>query len=196
MDTEDKNRSVVGRREFMTSCARIACVTALCGGGAYLVSSKGKENPADVNNHVWQIDPSKCIQCGNCATECVLAVSAVKCVHLYSACGYCDLCGAYFQPGTKELTTGAENQLCPTGAIRRTYIEEPYYEYNIDENLCIGCAECVKGCDAFGNGSLVLQVRHDRCLNCNECNIAKSCPAQAFRRVPSSSPSLIERKST
>ena len=45
-------------------------------------------------------------------------------------------------------------------------------EYIIDEELCIGCAKCVKGCAAFGNGSLHLQVRHDRCLNCNECTIA------------------------
>ena len=42
---------------------------------------------------VWQIDPQKCTQCGLCATECVLTPSAVKCVHAYELCWYCDLCG-------------------------------------------------------------------------------------------------------
>ena len=66
------------------------------------------------------------------------------------------------------------------------------HEYTIDEPLCIGCAKCVKGCNAFGNGSLFLQVRHDRCLNCNECSIAAACPSQAYKRVPSNEPYLIK----
>jgi electron transport complex protein RnfB len=33
-------------------------------------------------------------------------------------------------------------------------------------------------------------VRHDRCLNCNECAIARVCPADAFRRVPVDQPYL------
>ena len=41
---------------------------------------------------VWQIDPDKCTQCGGCATECVLEVSAVKCIHAFAMCGYCKLC--------------------------------------------------------------------------------------------------------
>jgi len=41
------------------------------------------------------------------------------------------------------------------------------------------------------NGSLYLQVRHDVCVNCNECAIAVACPAQAFVRVPASSPNLL-----
>lgn len=142
--------------------------------------------------HVWQIDPRKCIGCGRCATHCVLTESAVKCVHAYSMCGYCDLCTGYFDPDPKALETGAENQLCPTGAIRRRFIEEPYFEFTIDEKLCIGCAKCVVGCAAFGNGSLFLQVRHDRCLNCNECAIARVCPSQAFVRVPADRPYLMK----
>ena len=110
-------------------------------------------------NEVWQIDPEKCTACGKCATECVLEESAVKCVHSYAICGYCDLCTGYFEPDPNDRNTGAENQLCPLGAIERHFIEEPYYEYSIIEPLCIGCAKCVKGCNAFGNGSLHLQVR-------------------------------------
>jgi len=140
---------------------------------------------------VWQLDPAKCIQCGRCATSCVLTPSAVKCVHVYAMCGYCDLCGGYFKPETKTLNTGAENQLCPTNAIKRRFIEDPFFEYTIDEPLCIGCGKCVKGCGAFGNGSLQLQVRHDRCVNCNECSIARNCPSEAFSRVPANNPSLL-----
>jgi electron transport complex protein RnfB len=106
-------------------------------------------------------------------------------------CGYCDLCGGYFRPETKDLTTAAENQLCPTSAIKRKYIEDPFFQYDIDEALCIGCAKCVKGCGSFGNGSLQLQVRQNLCDNCNECAIARDCPAGAFSRVPSDSPYIF-----
>ena len=141
---------------------------------------------------VWQIDPYTCASCGNCATYCVLENSAVKCVQVYAICGYCDFCPGYFELGASVLEPGAENELCPTGAISRTFVEEPYYEYTIDELLCIGCAKCVKGCAAFGNGSFFLQVRHDRCLNCNECAIAVACPSGAFRRVPADRPYLLK----
>ena len=141
---------------------------------------------------VWQLDPNKCVQCGRCQTECVLNPSAVKCVHAYALCGYCKLCFGYFRPDAPELSTGAENQMCPTGAIKRTFVEDPYFEYRIDEALCVACGKCVKGCNAFGNGSLFLQVRHDRCLNCNECSIARACPADAYRRVPADQPYLFK----
>ncbi len=141
---------------------------------------------------VWQIDPYQCNSCGRCATECVLPQSAVKCVHVYAICGYCELCTGFFDPNPLELDTGAENQLCPTGAIRRAFIEDPYYSYTIDEDLCNGCARCVKGCNAFGNGSLFLQIRHNLCLDCNECSIAAACPAQAVGRVPAREPYLLK----
>jgi len=145
---------------------------------------------------VWQLDPEKCLQCGQCATYCVLDPSAVKCVHAFVLCGYCDLCFGYFPPGTEPDAAfdrpSAESQLCPTEAIRRKWVEGPYYEYSIDEALCIGCGKCVKGCNIFGNGSLFLQARHDRCLNCNECSIAAACPAKAWRRVPADRPYLLK----
>ena len=144
---------------------------------------------------VWQIDPAKCLRCGRCATECVLEQSAVKCVHTYALCGYCQLCTGYFVPEPNDLNTAAENQLCPTAAIKRTFVEDPYYQYIIDEKLCIGCAKCVEGCNRFGNGSLFLQVRHDRCLNCNECSIARGCPGDAFRRIPVDQAYLLKTSS-
>lgn len=135
---------------------------------------------------VWQIDPFKCIQCGRCATTCVMTPSAVKCVHAYELCGYCDLCTGFFEAQPNALNTGAENQLCPTNALQRKFIEEPYFQYTVDDKRCIGCGKCVKGCTAFGNGSLFLQIRHDRCVNCNECSIARACPAQAITRIAAS----------
>ena len=141
---------------------------------------------------VWQLDPAKCVQCGQCATRCVLTPSAVTCVHSHVICGYCKLCFGYFQPGVTRLDESAEQQLCPVGAIRRTLVEHPYYEYRIDESLCVGCGKCVKGCTTFGNGSLYLQARHNRCLNCNECSIARDCPADAWRRVPAETPYLLK----
>ena len=181
-----KKDKVSSRREFINKGVRLTLGLTVVGTGAMALSrrSGGEE-------YVWQIDPFKCTQCGRCATECVMAKSAVKCVHAYDLCGYCDLCGGYFKPGAK-LQTGAENQLCPTAAIQRKFIEEPYFEYIIDEELCIGCAKCVKGCSAFGNGSLHLQIRHDRCKNCNQCAIATSCPSKAISRVPANKPYIIK----
>ena len=148
---------------------------------------------AESGSMVWQIDPERCISCGRCATECVLTPSAVKCVHAYALCGYCKLCFGLLRDRRTGNTTAAENNRCPTDAIKRTFIEDPYYEMYIDEQLCIGCAKCVKGCNAFGNGSMFLQIRHDRCVNCNQCAIANACPSHAISRVPASRPYRLKK---
>ena len=184
MNAENPKRD---RRAFLGDALRVAGALGIGGAVASLAVRKGRSSKL-----VWQLDPAKCISCGNCATYCVLDESAVKCVHNFTMCGYCDLCTGYFHPEPIALNSGAENQLCPTGAIKRAYVEDPYFEYTIDERLCIGCGKCVKGCNAFGNGSLQLQVRHDRCQNCNECAIAAACPSQAFRRVPADEPYLLK----
>ena len=177
-----ENNENVTRRRFLRNGFYGGCLAGLGGLAGFLA---GRSSADDM---VWQIDPQICIACGNCATHCVLAESAVKCVQVYGICGYCDYCPGFHQPAARALDTGAENELCPTGAIKRRFIEEPYYEYSLDEALCIGCGKCVKGCAAFGNGSLFLQVRHDRCLNCNECSLAAACPSGAFQRVPAREP--------
>lgn len=161
----------------------------LLGAGTTLIFRRGRKERT-----VWQLDPQKCIACSRCATHCVMTPSAVKCVQLNPICGYCKLCTGYFEPQPNALNTAAENQVCPTGAIKRRALEDPYYEYMIDEPLCIGCGKCVVGCVLFGNGSFFLQVRHDRCLNCNECSIAKVCPADAWSRVPVSQPYLFRHQ--
>ncbi len=146
-----------GRREFIRAAA-----AAALGGGVWLAATPSAETT------VWQIDPSKCVQCGQCTTHCVMNPSAVKCVHATRICGYCDLCSGFLQPGSPKLDTGAENELCPTAAITRTFVEDPYFASKIDEERCVGCGKCVKGCGKFGN----------------ECAIARQCPAQAIHRVP------------
>lgn len=186
MPVPDASPTPQRRRDFLR--------LALSGGASLTViglalAAARKPRAGDL---VWQIDPAKCVQCGRCATECVLKPSAVKCVHAYRMCGYCKLCFGYFQPGTPNLNEGAENQLCPTGALQRKFVEPPYYQYTIIEPLCVGCAKCVKGCNTFGNGSLFLQIRHDRCVHCNECAIAQACPAQAIRRVPATEAYLLK----
>ena len=170
------------RRELLAGGIRGACVVGL-GGAIGVLADYGS-----ADEMVWQIDPMTCNRCGKCATNCVLEISAVKCIHAFGMCGYCDYCTGFFLPDPAGRNAGAENQLCPTGAIVRKFVETPYYEYTIDEELCVGCGKCAKGCAAFGNGSLYLQIRHDRCVNCNECAIAAACPAQAIARVPAGKP--------
>ena len=165
---------------------RVSSGVGVGGVGAFLAV---KRVSADT---VWQIDPDICVQCGNCETECVLSPSAVKCVHAFDVCGYCDLCSGYLQPGAPDLDTSAESRLCPTDAIKRTFIEDPYYEYVIDEQLCIACGRCVEGCSAFGNSSLFLQIRHDRCANCNACSIARNCPSSAIHRISADKAYLLK----
>ena len=204
------------RRDFLRSCGRGVILgsaailtgtlltrrqlTAPCGNDSCTGCSAEKQckftRKVSSEKFVWQIDPRKCVQCGQCATQCVLNLSAVKCIHSYSMCGYCKLCFGFFQPGANALNEAAENQVCPTGAIKRKFIEDPYYEYRIDESLCNGCGKCVKGCSTFGNGSLHLQVSHDICVNCNECAIARACPSGAFKRVSTDKPYMYKHELT
>lgn len=180
----------IDRRGFVGDGIRVMGAIGLTGLAGALAARTG-----DNENLVWQLDPDECMGCTNCQTYCVLDVSAVKAVQCFPLCGYCDVCPGYFD--TNERTTAAENQLCPTGALVREFKMEQSgnqrrFEYRIDdESLCIGCGKCVKGC-AEMNGSLYLQVRHDRCLNCNECAIAVACPTEAFRRVPADLAVLLQ----
>ncbi len=178
------------RREFLKrGMGFLLGAGAAAAGGGAVIRSLVRGNSTDT---VWQIDPYVCVHCGSCANTCVLKPSAVKAVHAFDVCGYCDLCSGYLRQGARRLDTGAESQICPTGAIKRTYIEDPYFEYRVDEDLCIGCSNCARACRAFGNGSLFVQIRHDRCLSCNECACARACPAGAIKRVPRSSPYILK----
>jgi Na+-translocating ferredoxin:NAD+ oxidoreductase subunit B len=186
-----KENVKLDRRRFLGDNVRAASAAGILGLAGWLTAKKGGNK-----NLVWQIDPDKCIACGHCQTHCVLDESAVKAVQCFSLCGYCDVCTGFFPIKDYTLDTGAENQLCPTDAIRRKFIEEKsgqrFFEYTIDESLCIGCGKCVAGCKLM-NGSLYLQVRHDRCQNCNECSIAVQCPSKAFIRVNEDQPNILKK---
>jgi len=181
-EKKESKKSPIARRKFLQTIG-----TVVAGGSILAVTGvlagKVKEDDSTL---LWQIDPDKCTQCGRCETDCVLPISAVKCIHANCVCGYCDLCGGYYRSNVKELNTAAENLMCPTGAIKRVFVEDPYFEYTIDEDLCNGCGKCVKGCGSFGNGSLYLQVKRELCKDCNECKIALVCASDAITRVPKS----------
>jgi Na+-translocating ferredoxin:NAD+ oxidoreductase subunit B len=194
------------RRSFLRRTLGLISSTAL-GGALGFGSAKISAQPL-----VWQIDPDKCTRCEKCATECVLAPSAVKCLNAHELCGYCEQCFAFFKAGwSKEkeerwmssspllpqwLEVGSDEspedasyvELCPVHAIRRRHIRGPYYEYMIDSDACLACGRCVTGCALFGNGAMYLQINHELCVNCNECAIAKACPSDAFVRIPASTP--------
>ena len=158
VDDHSKQGSVgfIDRRSFLQTGLR-------AGAAVGLVATAGATAlKLNADDSVWQLDPKKCISCGLCETECVVNPSAVKCVHSYGVCGYCNLCFGFLQPNA--------------------------YEYTIDESLCIGCSKCVKGCTTFGNGSMHLQIRHNVCVNCNECTISRACPTRAFQRLPAKTP--------
>ncbi len=174
------------RRDLLRAGLRGAVAAALAGVAGLALGRPRASRRA----LVWQIDPDRCNQCGNCATRCILRPSAVKCVQDYAVCGFCDLCFAYFNPRTSTREPPGVNGQCPTDAIRRKRLDEPYHEYRIDEALCIGCGICIRGCEDSGNGSLHLQIKQDLCVQCNQCAIATACPADAIRRVPASTPYL------
>lgn len=177
---EDKTE--LTRRDLLKAGGQMTALVVL-GGGAGLLGAR-----ATADDMVWQINPSKCVQCGNCADYCVLKPSAVKCIHAFKICGYCLPCFGYFVKKPGAYTPGAENELCPVDALKRKHIEGQFHEYTVDEEACTACGKCVKGCRTSGNGSLYLQVRHDRCVNCSQCSIAEACPSGAFVRLPASDP--------
>ena len=181
MMEEQKNKSGT-RRDFLKTAGRFIVASPVLALPVILARK------TDGKGYVWQIDPYKCTSCELCRTTCVMTPSAVKSTNAFPMCGYCDFCPGFLRQGAKTFNTAAENQLCPTGAIKRKFIEEPYFEYTIDEALCDGCSKCVKACADFGNGSLYLQIMHNLCINCNQCAIARKCPSDAVIRVPSSEP--------
>ena len=149
---------------------------------------------------VWQIDPSKCLNsrlgevgvkaCDLCVKECVVTQSAVRAVNEFKNCGRCSICPAYFNVKSAVGKDGLPSEkLCPRDAIARKPIGEidpadpanNFYEYVIDEAKCDGCGKCVMACkEPAGLGSIQLRVRHNLCVDCNECAISRACPKNAL----------------
>lgn len=176
------------RRQFIDRSLRIAGFAAIGTAATVLARRTAKSS-------VFQVDPARCAACDLCRTSCVLSMSAVKVVNNFKECGYCQLCPAYYdvtsQPDEMGLPTG---KTCPQDAIKRRVVgdideDDPnnnYYEYTIDESLCDGCGKCVKACKPpAGNGSLRLEIRYNRCHECDSCAIQRVCPEDAIVRIPS-----------
>ena len=174
------------RREFIDRSFRFVGIVGIGGAAAVLARRAA-------GNTVFQVDPAKCVACDLCRTSCALSHSAVKAVNVFKACGYCQLCPAYYdvtsQPDEMGLPTG---KVCPQDALKRRVVgkidkEDPnnnYYEYVVDESLCDGCGKCVKACKPpAGNGALRLEVRYNRCLECDSCSIQIACPHSAIVRI-------------
>ena len=174
------------RRQFIDRTCRVIGLVGL-GSAAGVLARRAA---ADT---VYQVDPQRCTTCDLCRTSCVLSLSAVKAVNDFDKCGYCMLCPAYYDVTTVPDARGIPSgKVCPRDALKRKVVgavdeEDPnnnYYEYFVDESLCDGCGKCVKACMApAGNGSLRLEIRYDRCLDCNSCAIAVACPDLAILRV-------------
>lgn len=183
------------RREVIGVLVRGTGLVVLGAGAIHLVRRSGADT-------VWQVDPSKCINirlgavgmpaCEQCASTCVLPLSAVRAVNDFALCGRCCICPSYFDvtspPGPDGLPS---RKLCPRDAITREPIglidlDDPlnnFYEYTIDEKLCNGCGKCVMACkEPAGLGSIRLEVRHNLCVDCNRCSIAMVCPEDAVLR--------------
>ena len=92
------------RRDLFRNTLRGTGVVALA-----TVTGSMMKDGVQAEEEVWQIDPHKCTECGKCETHCVVTPSAVKAVHAFGACGFCDLCTAYFVPDPFDLNEGAEN---------------------------------------------------------------------------------------
>ncbi|MBI5281985.1 MAG: 4Fe-4S binding protein [Candidatus Solibacter usitatus] len=181
----------------MGRVARGAAVTGLGLSAGFLVhKAEGQV--------VWQIDASKCVNsrlgevgvkvCDLCVKECVVTQSAVRAVNEYSKCGRCCVCPAYYSVKSAVGRDGLPSEkLCPRDAILRKPIGEAdpndpannFYEYVIDEAKCDGCGKCVMACkEPAGLSSIILKVRHDLCVNCNNCAISTACPKDALNQWP------------
>ena len=66
----------IKRRDFLKTGLRAAAFLSLASITGYSLTKSMSDDL------VWQIDPNKCVQCGRCATTCVLNISAVKCMHI------------------------------------------------------------------------------------------------------------------
>lgn len=179
------------RRQFLVWLGRALGLTAL-GGVAVRVLRGGGPNAEFIqppHRYGWQINPDTCTYCGRCETACVRRPSAVKAVNDQKKCSNCVACYGHLcdLKTPSHLIATTDKLVCPHGAVQRTLLFgglDGAYLYNIDANLCNGCGQCARQCNLHGSKSMFLIIRPDLCFDCNECAIARVCPAKAVERVP------------
>lgn len=182
----------VSRRKALDRLGRGAVIAGMAGTAGYLVQKAEGQI-------VWQVDAAKCLNsrlgevgvkvCDLCLKECVVTLSAVRAVNTFSECGRCYICPAYYNVKSAVDRDGLPSEkLCPRDAIARKPIGEAdpadpannFYEYIVDEEKCDGCGKCVMACkEPAGLGSIRLKIRHNLCVNCNQCAISIACPKDA-----------------
>ena len=181
----------MNRRKYLAIGGQVLGASILSALTVRLFSHPNKNALPQKRRFAWQIDPEKCVACGQCATACVRKPSAAKAVNNIKACNNCVACyGHIADPYMDSDKIDSEGErVCPVDAVKRINLTgevDGYFEYQQDHSLCIGCAQCVKQCKAHNdaNASMFLMIRPDLCLGCNECAIARKCPAGAIVRVP------------
>jgi electron transport complex protein RnfB len=181
----------ISRRSHLKHMGNLLGLTLLGGTAVRLFSPPDEEAEFIPQNRrfSWQIDPEKCQYCGLCATACVRTPSAVKAVNDQKKCSNCVACYGHISdsktPSEKIDSDGA--RVCPYDAVVRENFSggsDGMFLYSNDPARCVGCARCVARCNEMGNRSMFMIIRPDLCLGCNECSIAKVCPAQAIERIP------------
>jgi electron transport complex protein RnfB len=129
----------------------------------------------------WIIDADKCNSCGKCAEFCVKPVSAVKAEINYKKLPSLELHPSMFKSTKSGATTARENRICPTDAIKREQLSDSSWNYQIKDELCIGCGACAIRSKKKAKGAFALHIT-ESCLDCNECSIAIVCPTGAISR--------------
>ena len=109
-------------------------------------------------------------------------------------CGRCNLCFGYFEPKPAAIDTGAENQLCPAGAIIRQSLGDPLYEFTINERLCIGCGKCVRGLHGLRQRVAATASASRPLPELQPMFHRPGMPFPAFVRVPAHAPYLLKYK--
>jgi len=189
-EESEKNGKELPRRAFLVNAGRAAAACALTGVAARILlrGSKDAEFDKPGTRYAWRIDPEKCVYCGGCETACVRKPSAVKAVNDQKKCSFCVVCyGHVADQHVDSKHIDSAPKVCPHDAVVRKRLAgglDGYYKYTIDHAKCVGCGKCAAECNDRGTESMFLIIRPDLCLNCNECEIAKQCPAEAIERVP------------
>ena len=118
--------------------------------------------------------------CSGCAT-CRLACGLANFNEVNPAKSALAIVGHFPGPGTYEIKfcdqCGACAEVCPVEAIT-----ESNGTYLIDQDLCIGCSECIDECP---RGVMMLHQDSEvpiKCTACGEC--AEICPCDAISFIP------------